>query len=80
LLVTISNIDNKYANPSSIIYSISPTVAIGQLIVEKPPEFAWNEMISGTINELRVQLLGTDLSQVQIKDPNMTIVLVIKEA
>jgi hypothetical protein len=79
LLLTISNVDNKYANPSSIIYSISPSVPIGQLIVEKPPEFAWNEMINGTYNELRVVLLGTDLSSVQIKDPNMTIVLVIKE-
>jgi hypothetical protein len=79
LLVTMSNVDNKFANPSSVIYSVSPSVGLGQLIVEKPPEFNWNELMGGTINELRVQLVGTDLSQVQIKDPNMTIVLVIKE-
>lgn len=79
LLVAISNIDNKYANPSSIIYSLAPSVAIGELIVEKPPEFNFNKMLPGTYNELKIQLLGTDLQPVQIKDPNITILLVIKD-
>lgn len=79
LLVSISNIDNIYANPSSIIYSLAPSVAIGELIVEKPPEFNFNKMLPGTYNELRIQLLGTDLQPVQIRDPNITILLVIKD-
>lgn len=79
LLVAISNIDNIYANPSSIIYSLAPSVAIGELIVEKPPEFNFNKLLKGTYNELRIQLLGTDLQPVTIKDPNMTILLVIKD-
>lgn len=80
LLVSISNIDNKFANPSSIIYSLAPSVAIGQLVVEKPPQFNFNKMLPGTYNELRIQFLGTDLQPVQIKDPNMTILLVIRDA
>lgn len=79
LFVSISNIDNMYANPSSIIYSLSPAVPIGQLIVEKPPEFNFNTLLKGTYNELRLQFLGTDLQPVTIKDPNMTIILVIKD-
>jgi hypothetical protein len=78
LLVSISNIDNMYANPSSVIYSLAPSVAIGELIVEKPPEFNFNQMLRGTYNELRLQFLGTDLQPVTIKDGNMTILLVIK--
>lgn len=78
LLISISNIDNKYSNPSSIIYSVSPSVAIGQLIVEKPPEFSFNPMLKGTYNQLRLQFLGTDLNPVTIKDPNMTILLCIR--
>jgi hypothetical protein len=70
LLLTISNVDNKYANPSTVIYSISPSVALGELIVDKPPEFNWNEIINGTYNELRVTLLGTDLNSVQIEYDN----------
>lgn len=79
LLVAISNIDNIYANPTSIIYSLSPSVAIGELIVEKPPQFNFNKLLRGTYNELRLQFLGTDLQPVQIKDPNITILLVIKD-
>jgi hypothetical protein len=79
LLVAISNIDNIYANPSSIIYSLAPSVAIGELVVEKPPEFNFNTLLKGTYNELRLQFLGTDLQPVTIKDPNMTILLVIKD-
>lgn len=79
LLVSISNIDNIYANPSSIIYSLAPSVAIGELIVEKPPEFNFNKLLPGVYNELRLQLLGNDLQPITIKDPNMTILLVIKD-
>ena len=79
LLVSITNIDNNYASPSSIIYSLAPSVAIGELIVEKPPEFNWNKLLRGTYNELRIQFLGTDFSPVKIKDPNMTILLTIRD-
>lgn len=79
LLVAISNIDNIYASPSSIIYSLSPSVAIGELIVEKPPEFNFNRLLKGTYNELRLQFLGTNLDAVTIKDPNMTVLLVIRD-
>lgn len=79
LLITSSNIDNKYASPSSVIYSITPTVAIGEQIVEKPPEFSWNKMIGGTYSELRITLTGTDNGPCIILDPNMTIILAIRE-
>jgi hypothetical protein len=79
LLVAITNIDNIYSNPTSIIYSLAPAVAIGQLIVEKPPEFNFNKLLRGTYNELRIQFLGTDLQPVQIKDPNITLLLTIKD-
>lgn len=79
LLVSISNIDNVYANPTSVIYSLAPSVAIGELIVEKPPQFNFNKLLQGTYNELRLQFLGVDLQPVQIKDPNMTILLTIKD-
>jgi hypothetical protein len=79
LLVTSSNIDNKYASPSSVIYSITPVVAIGEQIVEKPPEFSWNKMIGGTYAELRITLTGSDNGPIVILDPNMTVILAIRE-
>jgi len=79
LLVSLSNIDNAYANPSSIIYCLTPSVSIGELIVEKPPQLIFSKLLSGITNELRLQFLGTDLNNVAIQDPQMTILLVIED-
>ena len=79
ILVSISGIDNKYANPTSVIYSILPSVAIGALINEKPPQYAWNKLLPGTYNQLRLTILGTNLQPIQINDPAITFLLVIKD-
>lgn len=77
--LSISNINNPYSQPSSIIYSITPNVAIGEQIVESPPNFMWNKMIDGTYNQLRVQLLGINKAPIIMKDPNLTIMLTIRD-
>ena len=79
VLISVSNIDNQYSQPSSILYSIVPNVAIGEIINEKPPQFAWNKLIDGTYNQLRLTFLGTDLNPIKINDPSITILLVIKD-
>lgn len=77
--LSISNIANKYSIPSSVIYSITPQVAFGEQIIEQPPQFAWNKLLNGTYNEIRLQILGIDYQALTILDPNMTIVLVIRD-
>jgi hypothetical protein len=79
VLFSISNINNDYAQPSSIIYSLNPNVGIGEQINERPPNFMWNKLIDGTYNELRLSFLGTDLKPLTINDPNMTILLTIRD-
>lgn len=79
IFLSISNINNPYSQPSSIIYSVTPTVAIGEQVIERPPNFMWNRMIDGTYNELRLVILGIDKSPIQLNDPNMTILLTIKD-
>jgi len=79
IYVSMSNISNPYSQPSSIIYAITPTVDVGAVIVSTPPNFMWTRMIDGTYNQLRVQLLGIDKSPILLNDPNMTIVLTIRD-
>lgn len=79
LLVAISGIDNKYANPSSVIYSVSPSVNLGELIVDRPANFNWNRLLAGTYNQLRLQFIGNTYENLNIRDPNMTIILVIQD-
>lgn len=79
VLFSLSNINNPYSQPSSIIYSLNPNVAVGEQIYEIPPNFMWNKMIDGTYNELRLTFLGNDLKPLIIADPNMTILLTIRD-
>ena len=79
LYVSISNINNPYSIPSSIIYSITSSVAVGEQITDRPPNFMWNKLIDGTYNELRVQFLGTNYQPITINDPQMTIMLTIRD-
>jgi hypothetical protein len=79
VLLSLSGINNPYSQPSSIIYSLNPSVAVGQQITEKPPNFMWNKILDGTYSELLLRFLGTDLSPLVIKDPNMTILLTIRD-
>ena len=78
VLLSLSNINNPYSQPSSIIYSLNPAVAVGEQIYQTPPNFMWNRFIDGTYNELRLTFLGNDLQPLPIADPNMTILLTIR--
>jgi hypothetical protein len=79
VLITCSSVDNPYASPSSVIYTITPNVGAGEIINEKPPAFMWNKLIGGTYNQIRIGLLGNDLTPLQLKDPAMTFVLAFAE-
>ena len=79
IFLAISNINNPYSQPSSIIYSISPTVGIGERIIERPPNFMWTKLLDGTYNQITVQFLGIDKSPIKLNDPNITIILVIRD-
>jgi hypothetical protein len=79
IFLSISNINNPYSQPSSIIYSITPTVAIGEQVIERPPNFMWNKMIDGTYNQLRIQFLGIDKAPIPLADPNITVILTIRD-
>jgi len=79
ILMNLTNIDNAYANPTGILYSIAPDVAFGALISEKTPELAFHKLIPGSYNQLRLQFLANNLDEIEIQDPNITIMLVIKE-
>jgi hypothetical protein len=79
ILFALSNINNPYAQPSSIIYSVSPSVLVGEQINDRPPNFMWNKLIDGTYNQLTLNILGTNLQPLIINDPNMTILLTIRD-
>jgi len=78
-LVSISNIDNIYASPNSIIYAITPQTGLGGLIQDKPSNYAWNKLLNGTYNQIRIELVGNDNDPLVMNDSNITLLFVIKE-
>jgi len=78
-LISISNISNIYASPSSVIYNVTPDVSFGELIRSQPSEYAWNDLIKGTINSLLIRLIGQDGNALNILDNNIVILLLIRE-
>jgi len=78
-LITISNISNIYAVPSSVIYNIYANVGFGQLINQEPAEYAFVDLLKGTTNSLTLRFIGNDGSALNILDPNMTILLLIRK-
>lgn len=79
LLVTCSNIDNKYSNPSNVIYSVVPDVNFGELLKITPNEYCFAKLLNGTQSQITVSFIGNDFSRVNILDNNMTIILVIRK-
>lgn len=71
-------VSNIYSTPSTNIFAITPTGAIGSQILIQPPEFTFNA-IQGTTASLTFQLRGRDGSVIKIQDPNLTFVLCIRE-
>ena len=78
-LVTISNISNIYAVPSSVIYNIYANVGFGQLISQEPAEYAFVDLLKGTTNSLTIRFVGNDGNALNILDPNITILLLIRK-
>lgn len=78
-LMTISNISNEYSSPTSVIHSVVPDVGFGELIKSVPNEYVWCRLLKGTISSLFVRFVGQDANSLAILDPNMTIILLIRE-
>ena len=76
--MSCSLVNNPYANPSTNIFAITPTVAIGGQILIQPPEFTFNA-IQGTTSSLTFQLRGSNGAVITIRDTNLAIILCIKE-
>lgn len=79
ILFSLSNINSPYSQPSSIIYSINPSVLVGEQITDVPPNFLWVKLVDGTYSQLTLTLFGNNLQPIIIQDPNMTILLAIRD-
>lgn len=80
ILLTCSGVQNKYSNPYGTLYAITASVNPGDIISEKPPALIFSPLIDGTYSNIIFRLLkATDKTPIDIEDPNITLVFVIKD-
>ena len=76
----MTNVSNQYSSPSNIVYSVVPDVGFGELIQSKANQYVWSSLLKGTQNSLLLRFISNSFSNVNILDPNMTIMLLVRKA
>lgn len=72
-------VNNEYADPSGLLYSIAPTGVFGEQYIVSPPEFAYASVQAGSYSSLTLRLVNSQTNaMLDFADPNMKIMLVIE--
>lgn len=81
LIVNVNNIiDNKYADPNGVLHSFSVNVSPSSQIVERPNQIAFVDVINGRYKNIDLRILNADtLQDIDIRDPEISILLIIKD-
>ena len=79
VLVSMTGVANKYSL-APVIYSFtSGGAVVGGLNSERPSSLDYIQLVPGIYSELRITLLGSDFLPLQMQDPNISIMLLLKE-
>ena len=57
------------------MYSLVPDVGFGELIQSKANQYVWSSLLKGSQNLLTIRFISNTSSNVNILDPNITIML-----
>jgi hypothetical protein len=79
LIVTCTLIENDIADPNELIYCFPvPDVPFGTLITPVIPEFSWIQAKVGYFSTVSVEIRDQNFNNVQINDPQIVILLGIR--
>lgn len=79
LILSCTLLNNRYSNPSTILYSFTPGGAtFGNLIESSPNQLSFVDIVDGNYNFFEVRFLDQDFNDVELNDSNLVIQLLIK--
>jgi hypothetical protein len=79
VIVSCSLLNNKYANPTSVLYTFAfANTQYGSIISVEPTQFSFIDVQDGNYPYFDVQFLDQDFNPLQIRDTNLVIQLLIK--
>lgn len=78
--LTCSLVNNPtMINPTILTSFTNRGTTIGQLISVEPPEYAWISVPDQSINVIRMGIIDQSYNPVQLRDPQITIMLLIRQ-
>lgn len=79
VIMTCSLLNNRYAIPSTLLYSFTPAgTTFGDIIAVQPPEMSFVDIQDGSYTDLTIEFRDQSFNRIAIRDPNLVILLVIK--
>jgi peptidoglycan hydrolase-like protein with peptidoglycan-binding domain len=78
LTLACSLLNNKYANPRTILFSFSPQVGFGSVIDVRPNEYFWVDIQDGNYASFQIEFLDQSFNPVKLNDTNLIVQLLIK--
>lgn len=80
LILSCTLLNNRYAIPSTLLYSFSPAgVSFGSLINITPPEMSFVDIQDGSYTDFTIEFRDQSLNRIAINDTNLVIMLTIKD-
>jgi hypothetical protein len=72
-------VNNLYSIPNNLIYSFPPANAFGSQFIVAPNQYSFIDVSQGYYNVFRVEFTDQNNRGVVILDPNITVLIIIKE-
>lgn len=80
LVLSCTLLNNRYAIPSTLLYSFSPAgTSFGSLISIQPPEMSFVDIQDGSYTDFTIEFRDQSLNRVAIKDSNLVVMLTIRD-
>jgi hypothetical protein len=79
LMLSCSCVYNKYMNPSSILFALTPNVDVGASFYIQPFP-VYSPCIGGQFRQLRLTWMNSNYQAIPLQDPTCCIVLLIRQA
>lgn len=79
VLVTCSLVNNKFTNPSNIIYSfVSGSTEYGRMLSVNNQDIVYSNIGDGIYQDITIKFIDNNFNRLNIKDTNLIIYLIVK--
>lgn len=78
LVLSCTLLNNRFSNPSTLLFSFAPNTTFGGLITIQPPELSFVDIQDGQYTDFTIKFTDQFLQPIDIKDNNVVIMLTIR--